>query len=104
MVSTHTSSKGILWELGGEDIYINTYKYKSTNNNNNTTTNNTNNTTTTNTNTTTNTKFKTLDYVIIDLPIEHKYNNHHNNHHNIYQTRLPLVFKLFNFIKNILYT
>ena len=28
MVSTHTSSRGILWELGGEDIYIYNYKYR----------------------------------------------------------------------------
>ena len=43
MVSTHTSSRGMKWELGGEDIYI-----TNTNNNNNN-------------------DYRNIDYVIVDL-------------------------------------
>lgn len=76
MVSTHTSSRGILWELGGEDIY------KST----------------TTTFITTTNKSTHLDYVIIDLQPQHIQHIHNDTK---YIRRLPLFIKLVNFIKNI---
>ena len=73
MVSTHTSSRGMTWELGGEDIYI----------------------TITNTNTNNN-DYRNIDYVIVDL-------SHQEQNKVTYLTNLPLFIKLIKFLKHILY-
>jgi hypothetical protein len=75
MVSIHTSSRGISWELGGADIYKSTISTITTTNNS-----------------------LHLDYVIIDLP-QRRHNDNDND--TKYQKRLPLINKLVNFIKNI---
>jgi hypothetical protein len=78
MVSTHTSSRGISWELGGEDMYI-----SNDNDNDNANANANSNTT-------------QLDYVIVELSVYQKINN-------TYLIKLPLLLKLLNFLKTILY-
>ena len=83
MVSTHTSSRGILWKLGDEDIDTYTYTYKSN----------------TNTNTNTNNNSITIDYDIVELPLYTNYN--YNDKTNF--VNLPFLVKLVKFIKNILY-
>ena len=86
MVSTHTSSRGILWVLGGEDIdnYKDNYK---DNFNTNTNTNNSIN----------------IEYNMVKLP-EHNHDNDNNNNNDKKNfENLPFLDKLVTFIKYILY-